>query len=40
MSDLSGHDNESLVQGAICYLEKRFAVEDVFKDFVIFDPTN
>ena len=38
--DLSKCDSETLAKQAIFYLENRFMVEGVLKDFEIFDPSN
>jgi hypothetical protein len=38
--DLFKHDSEALAKQAVFYLENRFRVEGVIKDFKIFDPSN
>ena len=38
--DLANSDINTLTSGAVSYLEKRYSISGVMKDFDIFDPTN
>ena len=38
--DLANVDIKALTSGAVSYLEKRYSISGVMKDFDIFDPTN